>query len=552
MSGPERAGVDPASEHRQGSDATSDAEIDAGGRGKAQDRADGGLHMLGITKVFSGVVALDDVDLHVPPHEAHGLVGENGAGKSTLMKVLTGLYKAERGQIYLGSRRLSINSPSDSEEAGIHVIHQDRQLVPNLSVAESLYLGRSETTHGPFLRRKTLERKAERDIEERLGIHLPGGALIGDLSVAEQQLVQVARSVMASPTLLVLDEPTAALAQREIGKLFEILQGLKRRGISLIYISHYMDELREICETVTVLRNGRNGGKVKMAESSIEDVVKLMIGRDVEEFPERPSTPSQGEIRLQVSKLASPAGLKDVSLAVHAGEIVGLTGLIGSGADQLGKAMFGVLPSSGVVEVDGTALRQVTPAAMVRRGVAFVPSDRRGEGAAVRMSVAENLTLSSLAEFSKFGVLRRGKEKQAAQETVARLTIRPGRTDVAARDLSGGNQQKVVLGRWLVGESSIFILDSPTSGVDIGSRSEIYSIINVLAAAGAAVLVITQDLPELMGLSDRILVMYRGSIAQEFTRAEATSDAILAASTGSDIPVAELFHVGPDPAAKAS
>lgn len=501
-----------------------------------------GLQMTGITKLFPGMVALDDVDLTVRPHEAHGLVGENGAGKSTLIKVLTGLYRADGGNITLSGKPLEITSPADAEHAGIHVIHQDRQLVPTLSVAESLYLGRRESTHGPLVHRRTLEKRARRDIEARLGITLPGGALIGDLSVAEQQLVQVARAVLASPRLLVLDEPTAALAQREIHKLFEILQGLKQRGIALIYISHYMDELRELCERVTVLRNGRNAGVVTMAETTIDDVVKLMIGRDVEEFPVRPAS-ALGDVRLEVTSLAAAGGISDVSLSVRAGEIVGLTGLIGSGADNLGKALFGLLPVKGTVSLDGKPMTRHTPRQMIKKGVAFVPADRRGEGAAVRLSVTENLTLSALRQFSTFGFLRPGKENAAARKTVTQLTIRPGRTDVAARDLSGGNQQKVVLGRWLVNGASIFILDSPTSGVDIGSRAEIYRIINELASAGAAVLVITQDLPELTGLSDRVLVMYRGTITREFSKAEVTDDAVLAASTGSESSSAELFRV---------
>lgn len=516
---------------------TSISEISSAGGSAA------GLQMTGITKLFPGTIALDNVDLDVRPHEAHGLVGENGAGKSTLMKILTGLYRADGGRISLSGKLLDITSPADAERAGIHVIHQDRQLVPNLSVAESLYLGRRETTHGPLLHRKTLEKNAQRDIEQWLGITLPGGALVGDLSVAEQQLVQVARAVLASPTLLVLDEPTAALAQREIHKLFEILEGLKQRGIALIYISHYMDELRELCERVTVLRNGRNAGVVTMADTTIDDVVKLMIGRDVEEFPVRPVA-GLGDVRLAVTSMAAPGGINDFSLSVRAGEIVGLTGLIGSGADNLGKALFGLLPVKGTVSIDGKPMTRHSPRQMVKKGVAYVPADRRGEGVAVRLSVTENLTLSALRQFSTFGLLRRGKESAAARKTVDQLTIRPGRTDVAARDLSGGNQQKVVLGRWLVTGSSIFILDSPTSGVDIGSRAEIYRIINELASQGAAVLVITQDLPELIGLSDRVLVMYRGSITREFDKAEATDDAVLAASTGSEGSSAEqLFHV---------
>ncbi|MGW3623757.1 sugar ABC transporter ATP-binding protein [Streptomyces sp. NPDC000880] len=501
-------------------------------------RPDGAAPMLQMRDIgieFHGVVALDGVDLEILPGEVHGLLGENGAGKSTLIKILSGLYRASRGRILINGSPVSITSPAAAADHGIHVIHQDRQLVPTLTVAESLYLGRDEDTAGPWLNRRALQRRATRDIHEHLGVSIPGGALIGELSVAEQQLVQIARAVMAAPSVLILDEPTAPLAHREVDRLFGIIGDLKARGISMIYISHYLDEIRRTCDRVTVLRNGRNASVMRMADTTLERIVQAMIGRDVEEFPERPARIEDSLVRLRVSNLISREGLDGVSFEVAAGEIVGVTGLIGSGADKLGKALFGLAPASGLVEIEGRRVARRTPRRMTSLGVGFVPADRRGEGVVTRMSIAENITMSALSRFTRFGLLNRRAEAKAAQESISRLSVVPSRMTVATRDLSGGNQQKVVLAKWLVAKSKIFILDQPTSGVDIGSRAAIYDIISALAAEGAAVLVITQDLSELVGLSDRILVMYRGSIRREYSRGEATDGEILAASTGADV-----------------
>ncbi|MEU2613173.1 sugar ABC transporter ATP-binding protein [Micromonospora sp. NPDC007271] len=495
-----------------------------------------GLRMDRITKVFPGTVALDEVAFEVRAGEVHGLVGENGAGKSTLIKILSGMYTADEGRITLGGHEVTIGSPADAEKHGIMVIHQDRQLVPKLTVGESLFLGRAESTNGPLVSRRQLSRRAREVLRETVGVDIPGDTLIQDLSVAKQQLVQISRALMSRPKVLILDEPTAPLAQQEVDRLFAILADLKSKGeISIIYISHYLQEVAEICERVTVLRNGRNAGAVEMATTSLDEVVTLMVGRDVEEFSDRPQRRPEGPPRLELDGLTAAGRLDEVSLAVRGGEVVGVTGLIGSGADDLAAAIVGLIgTSAGTVSIDGKPQRNRNPYRLSRRGVACVPADRRRDGAVMAMSVRENLSMAALRRLSKLGMLRLGAERAEADDTIKRLSIRPGAPDVAVRDLSGGNQQKVVLGKWLVRDADVFILDQPTSGVDIGSRAEIYRIIDSLAEAGKAVLVISQDLPELVGVSDRVLVMYRGRVAAELDRSEAAVDLVLALSTGAE------------------
>ncbi len=491
--------------------------------------------MEGIGKVFPGTVALDDVDFNVRAGEIHGLVGENGAGKSTLIKILSGMYRADAGRITLDGEELSIHSPADAEHHGIMVIHQDRQLVPRLTVGESLFLGRAEAAVGPFVSRRDLARRANEVLKQRLGVDIAGDALIQNLSVAKQQLVQIARVVMSHPKVLILDEATAPLAQQEVDRLFEVIADLKRRGISLIYISHYLQEVAEICERVTVLRNGRNAGVVDLASTSLDAVVTLMVGRRVDEFRERQQRRPTTSARLELRELSVPGSLDRLSLSVRGGEVVGVTGLIGSGADALAAVIVGLSrASSGQIVVDSEVQKRPTPHRLSRRGVACVPADRRREGAVMTMSVRENLSLATLPAFSHLGFLRKRLERTAARAAISRLSIRPSGAEIAVRDLSGGNQQKVVLGKWLVGRAEIFVLDQPTSGVDIGSRAEIYRIIDELADSGAAVLVVSHDLPELVGLSDRVIVLYRGRVAAELDRTDASIDGVLALSTGAD------------------
>lgn len=494
-----------------------------------------GLQMRGITKVFPGTLALDAVDLTVAAGEVHGLVGENGAGKSTLIKILSGLYRTDSGRITLNGEALTITRPADAEAAGIYVIHQDRQLVGRLSVAESLFLGRDERGGALLYSKRTLNARAKKALKQLLDIEINPELMISELSVAHQQLVQIARAMMVNPKLVIFDEPTAPLAQREVQKLFEIIEGLKSRGVSVIYISHYLQEVRDICERVTVLRNGRKVGELSLATSTLEDVVHLMIGRDVQEFAERAQRRPNGEPVLSISGLES-GSLTGVSFSVRPGEVVGITGLIGSGADELAAVLVGLQKiRGGSYELKGKTLRSINPVAVSKRGVAYVPADRRKEGAAMSMNIRENLALASPRKFDLLGFIMPKAEKVATQATAERLNVKPANIATPVRDLSGGNQQKVVFGKWLVAESDVFILDQPTSGVDIGSRAEIYRIIDDLTESGSATVVVSQDLEELVGMSDRILVLYRGQIAHEFDRASATVDRVLAVSTGAAV-----------------
>jgi ribose transport system ATP-binding protein len=491
-----------------------------------------GLLMEGISKSFPGTLALDKVDFNVAVGEVHGLVGENGAGKSTLIKILSGLYTADEGRISLGGQELIINKPADAEAAGIYVIHQDRQLVPMLSVAESLFLGRDEVKSGLVFSQAAINRRAQLALKDLLDLDINPKTLISELSVAHQQLIQIARAMMVSPKLVIFDEPTAPLAQAEVQKLFSVVTNLKNQGVSVVYISHYLQEVRFICERVTVLRNGIKVGELELASSSLEDIVQLMVGRDVQEFDARTQRSPKSDPAISVIDLKS-GSLAGISFEVRPGEVVGVTGLIGSGADELPKALMGLQASrSGKVSINGTMMNRLNPVSVVKRGIAYVPADRRREGAIMAMDLRENLSLTATKRFSLAGWIRKSKEKTATSAVYERLGVRSAGITTLASSLSGGNQQKIVFGKWLVAESQIFLLDSPTSGVDIGSRAEIYKIIDSLTDQGSATLLITQDLEELVGISDRIIVLYRGKIAHEFDRADATVDAVLAVSTG--------------------
>jgi len=488
--------------------------------------------MRAIVKDFPGGRALEDVDFTVLDGEIHGLVGENGAGKSTLVKILAGAYKRDDGEIRVAGEPQGDMSPHDAEALGIHVIHQDRQLVPFFTVAESLFFGKDEDRRGPLLDRRRMTRRAEALIREHLGVEIPGEARVDELSVAQQQLVQITRAVIGNPSVLILDEPTAPLGRSEVERLFAVLRELRGRGISIIYISHYLQEVMEICDRVTVLRNGRNAGELVIAETTADEIVSLMIGREVEEFLAREHAVAPGEVLLEARALRLQNRLDGVDLELRAGEVVGVTGLIGSGASDIARALYGLTAlDEGQVLVQGRPVAR-SPVAMARRGVAFLPEDRRGEGVVEAMSVRENATLSNLRRVSSWGWIRRRAERQKTAELIERLGVRPADQEYAVRFLSGGNQQKVALSKWLAGDAKVFILDQPTAGVDIGARAEIYKQIRAVADAGAAVLVVSYDLPELVGLCDRIAVMYRGRIARELSRQEATADVVLAVSTG--------------------
>jgi ribose transport system ATP-binding protein len=503
------------------------------------------LRMRGIVKSFSGVTVLRGVDLAVDAGEVLGLVGENGAGKSTLIKILTGLYTADAGEIVFHGEAVAITNPADAERLGIHVIHQDRHFAGRLTVAEHLYLGHSEGggsadgagrgLRGLFVSRRELHQRAGAELRRSVGLDVDTSLLVDDLTVAEQQLLQIARAVLTRPRLLVLDEPTAPLAAAEVERLFATVRSLQAQGIPIIYISHYLQEVQQIARRVTVLRNGANAGELDLSEPGVDlgDVVELMVGRGVDEFTvhtQRVVADGTAPL-LAVDGLAVPGSLHGISLTVRPGEIVGVTGLVGSGAETLADAVAGVTRHGGIVGIGGRTVRSAR--GFVAAGGAYVPSDRRRDGVLVRHSVRENLSLASLGGITRLGALTSGRaDRRVAAAQIDRLGIRPANPEAIVGTLSGGNQQKVVLGRWLAAGSRLFVLDSPTAGVDIGSRAQIYGQINALVDAGAGVLLVTLDLEELAGLADRTIVLYRGEIRAELPRRDATGDRVLALASG--------------------
>ncbi|WP_159712776.1 sugar ABC transporter ATP-binding protein [Geminicoccus flavidas] len=489
------------------------------------------LAMHGLIKDFGGVRALDGAEFEARPGEIHGLVGQNGAGKSTLIKVLAGIYRPDEGRIAIDGQPVSDLTPHKVDRLGIQFIHQDRLLVPSFTVGEAVFLGRERTAAG-LLARRRMEREARALIEEQFGVELPKGALISELTTAQQQLVQIVRALAQKPRILVFDEPTAALVKREVDRLFTNIERLRGQGITIVYISHYLQEIERLCDRVTVLRNGRHVGTVSPAATPAREIARMMVARDLGElFPKRQVAP--GAPALAVRSLARRPHLQEVSFTLRRGEILGVTGLLGSGVKELVRLLFGLdRPDAGQIEISGQVSALGSPAAAVARGMALVPEDRRGQGVALDASVRDNTTLASLRRFVRGGLVRRSDEDQETRRLIEELRIRTPGPDTAVRDLSGGNQQKVVIAKWLARRSEVYLLDEPTVGVDIAAKVEIYRLVGELVERGAAVLLVSSDLDELAGIADRILVLYRGRIVRELAAKDASSDALLAWSTG--------------------
>ncbi|MEM7125100.1 MAG: sugar ABC transporter ATP-binding protein [Chloroflexota bacterium] len=477
------------------------------------------LELTHITKEFPGVRALDNVDFSVDQGEIHGLVGENGAGKSTLIKIIAGVYQPDAGEIRINGTRHRNLTPSQIEGLGIQFIHQDLFLVPEFTVAQSLFLGQEIVSSLlPLLSKRKMARQAEAFIQETMGIELPGNALIRDLSVAQRQLVQIAKSLMAKPAIVAFDEPTAPLASREVERLFEIINGLKAQGITIIYISHYLNEITDICDRVTVLRNGLKVDTLPIAQTSHDEIVQLMVGREIGTmFPDRAETRQQDDAPLlNVQGLTIRGTFQNLSFSVQPGEIVGLTGLIGSGVEELVETLYGLSSAdAGTMDLNTKAVSGWSPVRAVQRGMGLVPKDRRREGLVLNMSVNDNINLASLDDVAHSGFTRPRAALTRTLAMIQNLAIRPPRPQTTVRYLSGGNQQKVVISKWLTSETELYLLHEPTTGVDVGAKAEIYQLVHELVAEGKGVLLVSSDLPELLGMSDRILVMFRGEIVKE-------------------------------------
>lgn len=490
------------------------------------------LEMQGISKAFPGVQALDNTDLCVERGTIHGLVGENGAGKSTIIKILAGVYTRDAGTVTVNKKKIDIVSAGAIHDADVRFIHQELHLVPHFTVAESVFMGQElQSTLGLSSRR--MRRKAEKFLQESLNCDLDASTLIRTLGPAEKKLVQIARALIDDRAqLVVFDEPTAPLASGETEQVFKAIRRLKERGISMIYVSHYLGEITELCDDVTVFRNGTDVAVIKdIDELSTDSIVRNMVGRDIDAlFPDK--ILSNDNPLFSAKSLSDNERLFDIDLSVGKGEVLGVAGLIGSGREELVDTIYGLRrPVRGSMEIDGTALNLNTPADAVANGIVLVPRDRRNDGLVLDLSVADNINLASLQQVATAQMERRRAAHKRAARLSDQIDIRPRNTKAIARFLSGGNQQKVVLARWLATNSKLFILDEPTVGVDIGAKVEIYQLIRNLAAEGASVIVSSSDPSELLGLCHRVMVMYRGRVVANESAAEMHFDKLLSLST---------------------
>lgn len=515
---------------------TNSAEPDSTGETAPQSTLAPLLAMRGIRKSFAGVEVLHGVDLTLQRGEVLALLGENGAGKSTLMKILGGDYTRDGGEIRLDGEPLELRSPRDAEDAGIRIIYQELNYAPDLSVTENVLMGHLPRRSGPLgaliidwpeAHRRSAEILAtlKADIDPR--------QLVGELSVGRQQLVEIAKSLSGKARVLVMDEPTAALTSREVHLLFATIASLRAQGVAIIYISHRLDEVEQVAQRITVLRDGNVAGDAPMSELTRADIVRMMVGRELEAlYPARHGTP--GEAILEVAHLTRPGAFEDVSFGVRANEIVGLYGLMGAGQTEVIRALFGIAPAtSGQIKVAGQIVNIRSPRDGKASGIGMVPEDRKVEGLVLGMTVGDNLTLGNWAAISRGGVVQNRREDERTAHWVNRLGVRAARGgQQVVGTLSGGNQQKVVLARWLEAGTRVLLLAEPTRGVDVGARADIYHVLEELREQGLGLVLVSSDMEEVLALSDRTLVFVRGRVVAEFERTDATQEKLLAAAAG--------------------
>lgn len=472
------------------------------------------LQMTGIHKSFPGVRALSDVSLTLNVGEVLALMGENGAGKSTLIRMLGGAHRPDGGRIAIDGQQVQLSSPAAAIAAGIGVIYQEFNLIPALTAWENIFLGRERSR---FLVARAAERSRAAELFAQLGVEVPLDVPCGQLSVAQQQLVEIAKSLSQDVRILVMDEPSAALTPQEVAKLFSIIRDLQARNIGIIYISHRLDEIFEIADTITILRDGQRVCQSAASQMTREQMIEKMVGRAIEnEFPKRAA--EQGAVRLTVQNLIRGEAVCDVSFEVRAGEILGITGLVGAGRTELVRLLFGAdARDAGTIQVDGRAVAVQSPQDAIKAGICLLTEDRKTQGLVLCRSVQENFGLPNLPQFSSAGVLKQAKERTAFGRYVESLSIRIPHQQQLAKNLSGGNQQKIVLAKWLQQNAEVLIFDEPTRGIDVGARHEIYQLMNDLTAQGKSIIMISSELPEILGMSDRILVMHDGRVTGEFT-----------------------------------
>ncbi|MFF7091963.1 sugar ABC transporter ATP-binding protein [Streptomyces rubradiris] len=489
------------------------------------------LALKGVSKSFGAVRALRDVSLELLPGQAHALAGENGAGKSTLIKTLAGVHRPDAGQVLLDGEPVVFHGPGDARAVGIAVIHQEPTLFPDLSVAENIFMGR-----GPTRALGRIDHKATREataaLMRRLGVGLDPERPARGLSIADQQLVEIAKALSFDARVLIMDEPTAALTGSEADRLFGVVRGLREQGAAVLFVSHRLQEILAICQQVTTLRDGARIATEPLAGMTEDDLIRRMVGRDLAElYPKRHVR--AGDVALSVRRLTREGVFTDVSFDVRRGEIVGLAGLVGAGRTEVARAVFGIdRRDAGEVEVAGRPLPNGAPSAAMAAGLALVPEDRRAQGLVMDLSVERNIGLTGLRTTARAGLVHRRSERRRSLDWAVRLQVKYARIADAVSTLSGGNQQKVVLAKWLATAPRVLVVDEPTRGIDVGTKAEVHRILGELAADGVAVLMISSDLPEILGMADRVLVMHEGRITADLPRAAATEETVLAAATG--------------------
>jgi ribose transport system ATP-binding protein len=489
------------------------------------------LEVRRLTKSFPGVRALKGVSLVVQPGEVLAVIGENGAGKSTLMKILAGVQAADSGEILLDGQVLAIASVHDALAKGIALIHQELNLADNLDVAANIFLGREPLRGG--LIDGARARSGARQFLAAVGLEISPDTLVGSLAIGQQQLVEIAKALSTNARVLIMDEPTSSLSAREAENLFKVIRELRARGVSIVYISHRLGEVKALADRVTVLRDGENAGELGRDEISHGAMVKLMVGRDLSQFyPHEPHQP--GNVVLEVTRLRTPAYPQhEVTFSVRAGEIVGLAGLVGAGRTEVLLSLFGVTPAlGGVVRVSGKEVNSRSALEAIQAGLALVPEDRKKQGVVLEMAVRENISLASLRRDQRSGFLNRRREAELSAEMIGAMRIKTPNDRQVVQFLSGGNQQKVVLGKWLAIQPRVLFLDEPTRGIDVGAKQEIYKLMEELARKGVAILFVSSEMEEVLGMSDRVLVMHEGRLTGELARQELSEEAVMHLATG--------------------
>lgn len=490
------------------------------------------LEMTGIEKHFPGVHALQNCQFQLRSGEVHALIGENGAGKSTLMKILTGIHTMDEGKIVYQGEEIHLRSPRDAQELGISMIHQELNLMPHLTAAQNIFIGREERVGGGiYINDRAINRRAE-EIFEQLNLNLDPRTKVADITVAKQQMIEIAKALSFQSRILIMDEPTAALTESEIEELFRVIRKWKEQGAGIIYISHRMEELFAISDRITVMRDGSYVATKNTADTTMDEVIRMMVGRTIYEAPKEASTVQSNEVVLQAEGLCSGTMVKQVSFSLRKGEILGFAGLMGAGRTETARALFGADPhESGEIRVKGRVATIRSPYDAVQCGIGYLSEDRKQFGLALGMDITSNILLATYEKFQKLGVVQKRKGEQTAREYVDLLRIKTPSVHQTVKNLSGGNQQKVVIAKWLLRNCDILIFDEPTRGIDVGAKNEIYKLLHELAQQGKSIIMISSELPEILRMSDRVAVMCEGRITKIMDISEADQEQIMKYAT---------------------